>query len=58
MDENLTIEKIKDFSKNGKITCRQALKIAEERGVSPEKIGTLLNKLKIKIVSCQLGCFK
>lgn len=58
MDENLAIEKIKDSSKHGKIACRQALKIAEEMGVSPRKIGALLNKLKIKIVSCQLGCFK
>jgi len=58
MDENLVIEKIKSSSQEGKITCHQALKIAEEMGVPSRKIGALLNKLKIKLVSCQLGCFK
>jgi hypothetical protein len=44
--------------KDNKIPCRTALQIAEETGVSPHKVGELLNELEIKIHSCQLGCFK
>lgn len=58
MDENLVIEKLKNTAENGRITCPQALKIAEETGFSPKRIGFFLNKLKIKIVGCQLGCFR
>lgn len=44
--------------KDNRIPCKVALKIAEEAGVSPHKVGELLNELEIKIHSCQLGCFK
>ena len=54
--DNLT-EKIKNESKNGKISCRQALKLAEEAGVSPKELGGLLNEIGIKVATCQLGCF-
>jgi hypothetical protein len=50
-------EKIKSLSKDGKISCRQAFKVAEESGIAPRELGELLNKLKIKVASCQLGCF-
>ncbi len=54
----MVIEKLKNSAKNGRIACLQALKIAKETGMPPKRIGLLLNKLKIKIVSCQLGCFR
>ncbi|MBN1879976.1 hypothetical protein JW823_07690 [bacterium] len=41
-----------------KLTCASALKIAAELKVSPRVIGEAANRLKIKIASCQLGCFK
>lgn len=44
--------------KDKRISCKVALKIAEEAGISPHKVGELLNELEIKIHSCQLGCFK
>jgi len=50
-------EQIKSVSKDGKISCRQALKLAEESGVAPRELGELLNELNIKVASCQLGCF-
>jgi hypothetical protein len=50
-------EKIKTLAKDGKLACRQALKLAEEEGIPPKKLGEMLNELKIKVVSCQLGCF-
>ena len=57
MDKQALIEKVKASSKNGKIACKQALKIAAEEGISPKDLGGLLNEIEIKIASCQLGCF-
>jgi len=54
--DNLT-EKIKNESKNGKISCRQALKLAGETDLSPKELGSLLNEIGIKVATCQLGCF-
>jgi hypothetical protein len=48
---------IKKQSDN-KMSCKTALEIADNAGVSRRKIGDLINELKIKIHSCQLGCFK
>ena len=45
-------------SKEGKIACKEALKIAESLSVSPAEVGQECNRLKIKIAGCQLGCFK
>lgn len=41
-----------------KISCRDALGIAEEYRVSPAVIGKICNENKIRICKCQLGCFK
>ncbi len=53
--ELLEIKKI-----NGKkvLSCKDAQSIAIKHGVQNNQVGTLCNKLKIKIVKCQLGCFK
>jgi hypothetical protein len=42
---------------NGKLPCAVAFKIARELKVNPREVGDTANKLNIKIVSCQLGCF-
>jgi hypothetical protein len=57
MNKESIIQKIKLQAKDGKISCRQALKIAEEEDISPKLVGETLNELKIKIMGCQLGCF-
>lgn len=41
-----------------RIPCPAALHIAEECGVSSTKVGEILDRLGIKVTSCQLGCFK
>lgn len=41
-----------------KITCQQAFDIATKAKVSRAVLGEYLTKNKIKIRSCQLGCFK
>lgn len=58
MDKDKLAKKIMDAQKEGKIPCSKALEIAQEENVPPIKVGELLNELKIKIISCQLGCFK
>jgi len=52
------LSEVKRRSRNGKISCRTALKLADELGVPPKSIGKAANELKIKIRACQLGCFK
>jgi hypothetical protein len=57
MDKEGLIEKINARAKDGRIACKQALKLAEEEHIPSQEIGLLLNELKIKVVHCQLGCF-
>ncbi len=52
------IEKLlKDRSNDGRITCSEARKIAEELRVPYIEVGRMANELKIKIKKCELGCF-
>lgn len=39
------------------LTCAQALGLASEFGVEPRQIGRICNQEKIRLGSCQLGCF-
>jgi DNA-binding IscR family transcriptional regulator len=48
---------LKSRAKNNQIGCQTALEIASEVGVSPAVLGTVLDRLKIRITRCQLGCF-
>lgn len=41
-----------------KLPCKLAFEIAKENNFSLKEIGEVANELKIKIVSCQLGCFE
>ena len=50
-------QKIRKVSKEGKVTCAQAEKIAEESGLSRLQVGKLIDELELKITACQLGCF-
>jgi len=49
---------VKRHSRNGKIACTAALKLARELKISTKRIGQAANELGIKIRACQLGCFK
>ena len=57
MDRNSIIEKIQKQAKDGKISCQQAMKVTSEENIPARELGVLLNELKIKVASCQLGCF-
>jgi hypothetical protein len=50
-------EKVKEASENGKLSCSRAFKIAEETEADIGEIGKVANRLDIKIIGCQLGCF-
>lgn len=50
-------ERVKDVSREKRITCAEAWSIAEELNVPRKVVGDACNELKIKIHSCQLGCF-
>lgn len=56
-NEEEIVNKLKEAAKDGKITCAVAQKIAIDNKIPMRHIGDLLNKLKIKIIQCQLGCF-
>jgi molybdopterin-guanine dinucleotide biosynthesis protein len=48
---------LKERSVDGRISCTLARKIAEELNVPYGDVGLTANKLKIKVKSCELGCF-
>jgi hypothetical protein len=55
--ENRIEEEIKRKAVKGELSCSAARKIAEEMGVDYKIVGDAADRLKIKITSCQLGCF-
>ena len=48
---------IRKAVRDGKLSCEAAHSIGKELNVPLQEIGKLCNELKIKISSCQLGCF-
>jgi len=52
------LDAVKKASKDKRISCMAARKLAEELKVPPLVIGEAANELKIKIYACELGCFK
>jgi hypothetical protein len=57
MDKKVLEDEIKSSLINGKLPCAVAFKIAKKLKVAPKDVGDAANELKIKISSCQLGCF-
>jgi len=51
------IAAIQNVAREGKITCAEATRLADEHQLPRKEMGSLLNELKIKIKGCQLGCF-
>lgn len=50
-------EELRKQSNEGRITCQEARKIAEDLGVPYSQVGRAANELRIKIKDCELGCF-
>jgi hypothetical protein len=57
MDNKALEEELKASLVEGKLPCAVAFRIAKKLKVSPKEVGDAANELKIKISSCQLGCF-
>ncbi len=62
MDKNtaLPFEQIEYLKKNcssGSITCLQVHQLSQKWQVRPQKMGSILDQLQIKIIKCQLGLF-
>lgn len=51
------ISRLEEASKDGRISCAVARKIAEDMQVSYRTVGSLCDELKLKIKACELGCF-
>jgi hypothetical protein len=49
--------KVRDDGKNT-LSCHSAFKIAAEHNISIATIGNACDTADIKIMACQLGCFK
>ena len=43
---------------DGKMPCKAALDIANSLKLEASAIGREMDRLKIKVKACQLGCFK
>jgi len=51
-------KEIRAVAEEGKITCKGTMKLAARLGVPTRDMADLLDKYKVKIKECQLGCFK
>lgn len=52
------LKKVKEASKDKRISCTVARKVGGELGVPLRQIGDACDELGIKIFACELGCFK
>jgi len=57
MTQDKIIEAIQSRTVGNRLSCEKAHELSALLGVSLQEIGVLCNELKIKISSCQLGCF-
>ena len=49
---------VKEVDGKKKMPCAEAFRLAAELGVQPGVVGRICNERDIKIVACQLGCFR
>ena len=44
-------------ARDGSLACAQARALCERLGCRPQAVGEACDRLGVKIVACQLGCF-
>ena len=44
-------------SRDGRIPCASIFRIAADQGLSVAEAGRAVQRLRIKVVGCQVGCF-
>jgi len=57
MDQESIIDVVRKAAADNRLSCERAHELAEELKVPVSEIGKICNVLKIKITTCQLGCF-
>ncbi|MDQ7782203.1 MAG: hypothetical protein RDU20_04965 [Desulfomonilaceae bacterium] len=57
MEDSQLRDLIMEKQSDGRMACKTACDIADKAGIPRRRIGQLLDEMKIKIHSCQLGCF-
>ncbi|MBW2183783.1 MAG: hypothetical protein JRF49_07955 [Deltaproteobacteria bacterium] len=50
-------EKLRKLAPDGKLSCAQAHRFAQDQSIELEKMKLLLDVCGIKLKECQLGCF-
>ena len=56
MDDKLRAA-VLDRAKDGKLTCRDAFRVAAELGVKPRAVGEMADASDVHLARCQLGLF-
>ncbi|MDI6894398.1 MAG: hypothetical protein AB1503_07975 [Bacillota bacterium] len=51
-------EAVRQAAGDGRLPCARAFELARELRVPPARVGEMADRLGIKIVACQLGCFR
>ncbi len=57
MTQEKIVEAIRSETVDNRLSCEKAHELSATLKISLQEIGVLCNKLKIKVSSCQLGCF-
>jgi hypothetical protein len=52
------LAKVKEVDGKKTLACKVALQLADELELPPKAIGEICDDAKVKIMACQLGCFK
>lgn len=50
-------QKVQLLAKDGRLTCAEAIALANSEGVPPLVVGKAADAANVKIIACQLGCF-
>ena len=56
IDESIK-QKVQELAKDGRLTCAEAIALANSQGVPPITVGRAADAAKVKIIACQLCCF-
>ena len=57
MDQDRIIEAVRTAARDNRLSCAAAHELARKLNITPEEIGAICNRLKIKVSACRLGCF-
>ena len=55
--ERVVAEEASGAGDEGRLSCARARGVAKRLGVVPEEVGDAADRLGMRIVDCQLGCF-